>query len=47
MPRVGPGGRTHIPRAGFEQTEVLGSNTLLIITKLNKRNLVLRQLLGL
>ena len=43
MPRVGPGEPTHIGRAQIEYTELLGFNTLLAITKVNKRDLVSHQ----
>ena len=43
MPIVGPGEPTHIGRAWIEQTELLGSNTLLAITKVTERNLVSHQ----
>ena len=43
MPIVGPGEPTHTGRARIEQKELLGSNTLLAITKVNERNLVSHQ----
>ena len=38
MPIVGPGEPTHIGAAQIEQTELLGSKTLLAITKVTERN---------
>ena len=45
IPRVGLGEQSHIVRAQIEQTEVLGSDTLLVFTKLNERYLISHQLL--